>query len=73
MTDRPTPRQIIGAAIAGTKAQRQIVDDVLLTLRAHGYVIAHPDDVPRVEAGKPWPRLMGWNACWDYIFGGDDE
>ena len=75
MTNRPTPEQIlsdeIDAYLIGTGFR---AGDVLDTLRSHGYVIVHPDDVPTKLLRSPTgvgtdPFALGWNKCRDSIFG----
>ena len=70
MSDRPTPDELAHDA-PGTWTRRAF----LARLRDHGYVIAHPDDVPNPEApeglfGSTYDEAYecGWNDCRTRIF-----
>lgn len=76
MTDRPTPEQIFDRASMWDI--RDIGPQIILDdLKAAGYLIVHPDDVPPGQAGiidvlpaeAATERIIGWDACRDLIFG----
>ena len=84
MTDRPTPEQAIAdwpttihpgspRAISDHVCHAE-VPDIIPALKAAGYVIVHPDDVPthidiaNLLLESPEYR-SGWKGCLDRIFG----
>ena len=71
MTDRPTPEQI-----ARWPECVRNGPTLLDNLRAYGYMIVHPDDVPTrsTGSGSYYPNRQeawrqGWDDCWKHIFG----
>ena len=74
--DRPTPEQI-----AGEFHYDSPLAFVRDHLPEHGYVIVHPDDVPKLDGRNFSDRSHragdvihadGWNDCRRHIFGDDD-
>ena len=79
MTARPTPERVISTTLGGyiTEWHGPTADDVLDDLKAAGYLIVHPDDVPHgqtavtdvLPAEAATERIIGWEACRTLIFG----
>ena len=73
---RPTPEEIAEALEDQHDGitSSPTIDEFTEALAEHGYVIVHPDDVPRyTNAAEDHHERRGWNACHAHIFGGDDE
>ena len=81
MTDRPTPERVISTTLGGyiTEWHGPTADDVLDDLKAAGYLIVHPDDVPTARAAFVDNLVFGsleadgWEACRTLIFGDTPE
>jgi hypothetical protein len=74
-SDRPTPEQI---AASPNDVVHIAKDQLLADLRYEGYVIVHPDDVPRshpIIPGKvyDWQYHLGWVACREAIFAAAEQ
>lgn len=79
MSDRSTPRQVAAKHLSihrrGNPSMRgpdsrdyDRADTMLAHLRHEGYVVIHPNDVPRMIGSDIPERQDGWNACRASIF-----